>query len=399
MLDWYRRLMTSDTPTPAIIEVHTSDRDLFKRCRRRFAWASTLRNNLIRIGPEQPAFFLGTGFHFGLEDWWGYRRFPHPALAFAAYYDAHRADDLPDEADDLLILATDMLSYYVEEWLEEHPEPYETLWVDGKPQVEIEVAISLNDILLEAAKGHQKVWLIPLIDKYSIEYVTTFDRVVIDKHGRIFGLDYKTATSFDELNLQTNPQAGAYDWAMDLFYTPVGYKPEGIIWQQFKKAVPKPPEYVNIGKKNEGFSLDVRQSTTYRLYRRALIEHYGTVPEKYYSFLAILGDAQDENGDRFIRQDVLRRNQTQREVEQAKIVQEVLEMLDPGLPLYPNPTKDCGWDCAFKAPCLANDDGSDFEHILRTEYAQWAGYKDDWRSKVKYPDAASGEPTDTLTFT
>lgn len=379
-----------------VIEIHTSDRGVFKRCRRRFGWGSTLRQNLVRLGPDQKAFFLGTGFHFALEDYWGHRRFEHPALAFAAYYDAQKPSEMPDEAEEALELAVGMLEYYVEEWLDEHPEPFETLWVNGEPQVEVEVAISLNGLLEEGTwhdyrsqDGRRNGVIKELLKANSIEYVTTFDRVVIDHHERIFGLDYKTAAQFDELNLQTNPQAAAYNWSMDLFYSPHGYKPEGIVWQQHKKVLARPPERVYKGTKKEAFSFDLRQQTTYRLYKRALLEYYGTIPDKYLDMLATLGNAQDEYGDKFVRREVLRINDKQREAEQEKIVQEVLDMLDPDLPLYPNPTKDCSWDCPFKAPCLALDDGGDFEHLLNTEYTQWKGYKDDWRKRVKYPSAVS----------
>jgi hypothetical protein len=225
-----------------------------------------------------------------------------------------------------------------------------------------------------------------------VVYVTTYDRVVWEpKHEIILGLDYKTAAQFDELNLQTNPQAGAYDWSMALFYQPAGYEPGGIVWQQHKKVVPEPPRLVNGKGKDAGMvlSLDQRQQTTYRIYKRSLIEQYGhmsKVPEKYLGFLADLGNRQDDEGDHFIRRQVLRRNQVQREVEQTKIVAEVLEMLDPDLPLYPNPTKDCAWDCAFKSACLAMDDGSDYQYFL-DGFTPWAGYKDDWRARVKYPAA------------
>jgi hypothetical protein len=372
-----------------ILEVHTSDRQTYKRCRRKFGWGSTLRDNLVRIGPDHKAFFLGTGFHFALEDWFGYRRFEHPALAFAAYYDAQKTEDLPDEAEEVLELATGMLAYYVEDWLEDHPEEFETLVVDSVPQVEVEVAIDITGLLWDSAGHINHPWLQQTLGDGEVHYVTTFDRVVIDQHQRIMGLDYKTAAQFDELNLQTNPQAGAYDWAMDLFYTPVGYKPEGIIWQQHKKVVPEQPKVLIGGH----LSTDKRQSTTYRLYKRALREQFDSIPEKYNDILATLGEQQDYWGDRFVRRDLLRRNQTQREVEQGKIIAEVLEMLNPELALYPNPTKDCSWDCPFKAPCLAKDDGSDYEYILSSEYDQWAGYKDDWRSRVKYPEAI--EPTDS----
>jgi hypothetical protein len=372
---------------PQVIEIHTSDRQTFKRCRRKFGWSSTLRDNLIRIGPDHKAFFLGTGFHFALEDWFGYRRFAHPALAFAAYYDAQKAIDLPDEAEEALELATGMLSYYVEDWLEEHPDEYETLWVDGVPQVEVEVAINITDLLLEGAdhRGLPAVWLEHVLNRREVHYITTFDRVVIDRHARLFGLDYKTAAQFDELNLLTNPQAGAYDWSMDLFYTPVGYKPEGIIWQQHKKTVPELPKLVNAGKANEGLSLDIRQATTYRLYKKAVIAQHGTITDRYLGILADLGNAQGYEGDRFIRRETLRRNQKQREAEQEKIIQEVLEMLDPNLPLYPNMTKDCSWDCSYRDPCLVKDDGGDYQYILDHEYERWHGYKDAWRGRIKWP--------------
>jgi len=396
---------------PKIIELHTSDRGTYKRCRRKFGWGSTLRDNLVREGPDNKAFFIGTGFHFACEDYFGYRRFSHPALAFAAYYDAQKQDDLPDDAEASLDLVTGMLTYYVEDWLVEHPEEFETFVIDGRPQVEVEVAVDITELLLEEEERRGKntgtlSWNIrgvldvevrsPLsafLDGRRVHYIMTFDRVVIDQHERIWGVDYKTAAQFDELNLQTNPQAGAYDWGMDLFYTPAGYKPGGIIWQQHKKVVPVPPKLIYEGKPREGFSQDASQSTTYRLYKHALVERFGTIPEQYNGFLAMLGESQDFWGDRFIRRDYLRRNQVQREVEQSKIVAEALEMLDPGLVLYPNPTKDCSWDCPFKVPCLAMDDGSDYKFILEHEYAPVEGYKDDWRTRVKYPDAGIAHPT------
>lgn len=375
----------------APIEIHTSDRALWKRCRRKFEWGSTLTRNLIRIGPDHKAFFLGTGVHFALEDWWGYRRFAHPALAFAAYYDAQPREDLPDEHDAILELATGMLSYYVEDWLEEHPEPYETLWVaneDGVliPQVEVEIAVDLTPLLLEAVGAGG--FFDEITKGREVHYVITLDKAVIDKHERIFGLDYKTAASFDELNLLTNPQVGSYDWAASLFYAPTGYRFEGMYWQQFKKAFPVMPRLVNVGKRNEGLSTAVDQGTTYRLYVKALKEHYGRIPneERYLEMLAILGNAQGPEGDRYVRLEPLRRNQKQRENEQEKIVQETLEMLDNSLPMYPNPTRDCSYDCAFKDPCLQKDDGSDFEATLESEYVQWRGYKDPWRSKIKWPE-------------
>jgi hypothetical protein len=35
---------------------------------------------------------------------------------------------------------------------------------------------------------------------------------------------------------------------------------------------------------------------------------------------------------------------------------------------YPNPTPDCKWDCDFLAVCKQMDDGSNFEHTIRSFY-------------------------------
>jgi hypothetical protein len=396
-------MLAVEQPDPVILEIHTSDRGTFKRCRRKFGWGSTLRQNLVYAGPDKAAFFLGTGFHFAMEDFHGWQRFDHPAIAFAAYFDAQKNEDLPDNAEEMLDLAVGMLTYYVEDWLVEHPEKFTTLMINGVPQVEVEVAIDLTPLLFDWADYNGKrAWLEDILHRYNderggpvggmaeVHYVCTFDRVCQDRDGDIAPLDYKTAASFDVLNLQTNPQAGAYDWAADLFYTPVGYKPAGMLWQQHKKNFPKPPKLLKTKKKGEaepGFSMAFDQATTFKMYRDTLIGHYGKVPAKYKPILDHLAMRKDVNGDDFVRRELLIRNDHQREVEQDKILAEVLEMLDPGLPLYPNPTKDCSWDCPFKSPCLAIDDGSDYEFILRNEYAKWEGYKDDWRPRVKYPDA------------
>lgn len=378
-----------------VIEIHTSDRQTYKRCRRKFGWASTLRDNLVMLGPDRDNFFIGTGFHFALEDWWGYRRWERPELAFAAYYDAHKPSELPEDAEGDLELVTGMLGYYIDEWLPQYPEPYKTLWVDGKPQVEIEVAIELNDLIEEELNERNRESLVsPRFNGYMLDflqdneilYVTTYDRVVIDRHERILGKDYKTAKEFDELNLQTNPQSAAYNWSMDLYYTRLGYTVDGIVWQQHRKRVPDMPRLVGVGTAKEGFSQDKRQMTTYQLYKRALKEHYGTIPEAYLGFLAELGNRQDERGDAFVRRETLRLNEDMRRAEERKIVQEVLEMLDPDLPLYPNPTIQCSYDCPFKAPCIALDDGSDYQHLLDSEYTPWQGYKDDWRKRLKLPE-------------
>jgi hypothetical protein len=64
---------------------------------------------------------------------------------------------------------------------------------------------------------------------------------------------------------------------------------------------------------------------------------------------------------------------------------EVHEMLDPDIPIYPNPTRDCGWDCNYRDVSAMMDDGSDWEWMLQTEFKPFIGYDDSWRKRVEWP--------------
>jgi hypothetical protein len=63
-------------------------------------------------------------------------------------------------------------------------------------------------------------------------------------------------------------------------------------------------------------------------------------------------------------------------------------MLNSDLYLYPNPTRDCIWDCPLRHVCLAIDDGrnSEVALILDNEYEarprQEDGQKEEWRMKI-----------------
>lgn len=332
--------------------------------------------NLVPIGTDSSAPWLGSGFHFAMEDFHGHKRFPTASAALEAYVAAQKAGELPGDWRELRELGLGMVEYYTDDWIKRHRLGFETLWVDGVPQVEVAVRIDLTSLLPPA--------LIRRL-KRDVHYVTTYDRVVVDEEGHLWVLDYKTAKAMDILNLATNPQSGSYDWSAAIFYGALDIPVEGVIWQQHLKAIPHPPALVAVGKKNEHFSTAKDQYTTWNLYRQTLLDHYGHVPQDYVEFLNMLAEGEQELSDRFIRIDKLRRNDYQREAEQEHIVAEVTEMLSAELPLYPNFTRDCSWDCPFRAPCLAMDDGSDAEYLLANEYEQWQGYKDDWRERIKYP--------------
>lgn len=356
--------------TGKVYTVSTSDRVTFKRCRRKWDFGSRNRQSLaLTTGEVVTPLWLGTGFHFALEDHYGYNLFGNPMDSWRAYVDSHRRSELPDDHKEAGELAVGMLTYFYEDWLPQHGEPFPTLWIDGVPQVEVNVRIPLD---------------IPPPPGYiSVEYSTTFDRLALDPLGRVVVVDYKTAArAYEAGRLELDPQVSSYFWAARLIY---GDQVEGAVWHIFLKAVPDAPEVL----KNGELSKNKQQHTTAAIYRKTLMEYFGKVPPGYADILNHFAAQENEYGDKFITRESIYRNLTFGENEERKIFSEIHDMIDPGLSLYPNPTRDCSWDCNYKAPCLSMDDGSDFEYMLETEYEKWEGegYKsNNWRDRLKYPE-------------
>lgn len=339
-------------------DVHTSDRILFKRCRRKWDFQSPLRQNLSPIDGNSIHLWFGSGCHFALEDCHGYNTYKDPRRAFRAYYDATRRHH-PEGAEEHLILAYRMFEHYIR-WGRRRKE-FRTFWQNGIPQVEVN-------------------WKIPLWN--DLYYEGTFDRIVVDAYERYWILDYKTAQRFDTSKLDTDPQVNAYCWAFERLY---GQPPEGMVYVQLKKAAPNLPIQLQDG----SLSVNKSQATTYDLFRAAaltLSPDPDNWPEKYHTFLAYMAEQDTPEGDAFIRRDMLRRNAAVVGTEWMKIQAEVTDMTNPNLPLYPNPTRDCVWDCSFKPVCLAMDDGSDWEYLLKENY-QRREVIGSWRSNLPTPES------------
>lgn len=393
------------------LEIHTSDRLLYRRCRRKWDWSSRIRQNLMLDGAaSNPALWLGSGVHFGLEDFHGWNRFGDPRDALYAYHKAWKKSELPADDDIWLELGIGMLEHYVERWLPQHGHIGQTLWIDGEPQVEVTVQVPLGmwiwlnfpgelpdkrlnpELLMQGTIVYSEEPPDDRPEWTEVVYDMTFDRVLLDRHDRIIVEDYKTAKQeFETARLELDSQVGSYLWGGTLLY---GRAVEGACWTQFIKATPQPLRWL---KTRNRFSTDKSQKTTVSLARAQLIEHYGKgqIPDLYTDFLNDLAALETPEGDRFIKRSVIYRNEYNAQAEEAKIHAEVGEMLraflpvgHPNrLPIYNNPTRDCEWDCPFRAPCIATDDGSDAESMLEEDYVQWEGIKDDWRDRIVWPKA------------
>jgi hypothetical protein len=344
--------------------IHTSDRIGFKRCRRKWAFQSPLRGHLTRKEGSKSALWFGTGFHYALEDFHGYNNFhSNPQAAFVAYSKAFRQEHLPHDFESLVDLGLGMIDHYIS-WLKRR-EQYQTYWVDGVPQVEVRFSVPIPELSEYAGE--------------PVHYHGTFDRVVEDEEGRLWILDYKTAAQIDTGKLETDPQVTSYLWAGEHLYDrPI----EGVIYMQFVKSFPVYPKMTK-----KGVSFDKRQKTNHALYEEVLELEYGSIqksPAGCIEMLNLLLDQEDIDSDRYIRRDLVRRNHEFRTMEGDKIVAEGYDMLNPNLAIYPNPTRDCSWDCDFRTVCLAMDDGSDWEQMLIDGYEE-KGEEIEWRHRIKLP--------------
>lgn len=353
-------------PTP-YLQIRTSDRSAYKRCRRKWDIYSPIRQNLEYNGVAN-ALWWGSGVHFALEDYHGYKKFPDIPAALDAYAAAFPDDERPMEWQDILDQAKAMMDYYVQ-WLKPRNE-YKTLVLKGIPQVEVQFELLLP---ITNSRGGSE----------QITYHGTLDRVVceINNPDRWWIEDYKTAAAIDIAKLETDGQITAYLWGAEQHYQ---HHIEGVLYTQISKS---PPEYPRMLTKG-GISTDKRQRTTHSLYRSALLELHpdGKFPNQYIEFLNDLAGQETMEGTKFIRWDKVTRNEMAKTNFFYNMLPEATEMIDPLTPIYPNPTRDCAWDCSARSICLAMDDGGDASSMLADEFKLRTEGKDPWRKRIKWPN-------------
>lgn len=355
-----------------IAVIRTSDRILFKRCRRRWGWQSHLRGNLGSREGQSPL-WLGSGFHFALEDFHSSNVYGHPAKALAAYVDATRRTDevgLPGTWREDALLGMGMLHYYADSWLSNR-DSLETYIFNGVPQVEVNfrVELPINGRLLRHFGYDGAV------------YSGTLDRVIIDGYGNLWIVEYKTAKQIQTLHLANDSQVSSYCWAgQHLYDRPV----IGVIYQQHRKELPRDPKILATGK----LSTDKSQLITFQSMRSSIKKMYGDItraPIAYIDLLNSLALNESVMGDKFVMRTKVERNAEQREAEGVKILMEAEEMLNPNLPLYPNPDRTCQFMCPYNGACVSLDDGGDYAYELELLFRDRDPNYDHWRKNLKAP--------------
>ncbi len=352
-----------------VVAIHTSDRKMFKDCRRKWDLASRMRRNLT---PKKvnDKLWLGTGFHYALEHYYGSWNVPHnrihPVDAFKEWAEKE-AKKIRKENQDLWDEQEEMLRQQIELGIGmlEH---YYSYWNDRDKEYFVEV--------IETEREFEVPILTPQGYKAHAVYRGKYDGVVKDKDGFYWILEHKTASNISTDHLPLDEQVVSYIWAAQQMY---GFEFEGVIYNIALKKVPSKPQELKSG----GLSKNKNIKTTYEVYKNALIEHYGSkenVPWEDYR--DILDELKKRGNEFFWRKRLIKSQQEIQEIGE-RIYQEYRDMCDPNLRIYPRPSRDCMWKCDFREVCIAMNQGADYQYMLETMYEEndWsegANEEDEW---------------------
>lgn len=404
-----------------IIPIHSSDVASYKQCRRRWDWSSPTRNNLRRkveiYGVNFPLWF-GTGIHFALERFYDPMLSHDPVESFKTWFQYQWEGGLVDESwlehtydvsprivegtfkvldtfDGKKATHKTVNRLYQIRGLQElipdpYPEEFEAHYELGIGMMEFykSYAKRVDDFVVVAAES---VYSIPLgfevkdIREDSPNYGKKLEVHARGKRDAItfypetgkYGLiDHKTAARIDEsyfAKLDKDEQCSNYLWATMqealLYDLPwQGKVVDRIIYNAIRKSFPKPPTplkngYPSLNKANEG--------TTAELFMEYIRDndlefwfHEDEKAQAYYNYLVQQGDSL------FVQRDVVTRNKYEVEAT-GKHLRMIAEEMTSDPAIYPNPTGNFGCiHCAFRSPCIAADDGSDWMGMLADSYEE-----------------------------
>jgi hypothetical protein len=199
-----------------------------------------------------------------------------------------------------------------------------------------------------------------------------------EETGKYAIMDHKTAAKVDEdyfTKLDTDPQCSTYIWASireaemhDLPYKEI----DSVLYNVLRKTYPKPPTPLKNGTPSVNRT---EEGTTAELFE-AFVRDGGLVEwfenndkaQGYYSWLLEMGDAN------FIQREVTYRNKAMIYNTGQNIKAIAKEMLNPKLAIYPHYSGDFMCTrCAFRAPCIAKEDGSDVDFLIDNGYERNRG--------------------------
>jgi hypothetical protein len=330
-------------------DLRPSDRLWFKRCRRSWDFGSRLRRNLE---PAEPRYALdldravrdGLAVYYFPGMWEWDRKVVLP-LAFAAFEKTlrrQREDHRLTAAGDAewhrgLSAGQQLLEQYLA-WA-----PAADRFWPVRVETDFDVQIpdpTVADTDLVAPDGR------------VVRYGGRVDLLVVDEHDAYWMVRHRLVDDFTPTDLLLlDDELVAACWAWELFY--LGMRISGTIHNELRLGgtPPDPAEPVRRPRPSHAFARARAQHR--RMYAQ---------PEEVPTEVVV-----EEGGEMFRRTRVPRSRAALDDLGR-RLATEALEMLAHDVPVYPTPTPEHCAACAFRAPCIDLNEGTDAGAILEATY-------------------------------
>jgi hypothetical protein len=312
------------------------ERALFKRCRRAWDLGARERQNYEPIKPMQ-VFDFDEAIHDALDVYyfpgmWDWGRAIVRPLAMEAFCKSMRRQRAryAEHAD---------LSEAQEQEWNEHVDLGKTMleryftWAQEADRfTPVQVAAQF-DVAIPDPQRPDDGLVTP--EGRGISYRARIDMVVMDEHELYWLVEHRIAgSSWDEIDrLLLDEQSLSRSWSWELGFLATI---EGTIHNELRKDVPD-------GHAAPADAIDVQ----------VLQGPSGLIKQQ---------------SNAFFRRTQIPRSKTEFEHHRMQAALEVLDMTDPAVRLYPNPSRENCSSCAYQPPCMAMNYGHDASAILESSY-------------------------------
>jgi hypothetical protein len=204
-----------------------------------------------------------------------------------------------------------------------------------------------------------------------VVYAGRMDALGQDNYEDYWVIDWKTARALSTTDefLYLDDQVGSYVWACRQLGLPV----RGFIYHEMRKGYPQPPQKNKVQRLGCWFSKNKQQETSYEMYLETVKAEDTEAYEKGL-YDDMLNWLKDEGAKLYYQRFQIHKSDYELDQIGKNIGWEALDMIDPGLRVYPSPGRFSCTTCAFRQPCLGVNQGEDYTYTLKTLFEQREHY-------------------------
>lgn len=337
------------------VDIHTSDKVAFKKCRRKFLFSNRRHLNL-QPKTSNPNLGFGTAIHAGLESYYSGEDQERVIKDFVASLYSFNLDDA--KLYELEQLGIGMLKNFADY---ASADTSEVIAVE----YDFSVPIKVSDREYFERNAHIDFSIHKdgtlLFDNKRVHYDGTVDLLIKNPKGEYWIIDHKTAGKIydDKFSLNTNEQITAYIWAL----RQLGYDIKGFIYQELLKKAPETIRPLKRLYKGRRFSTSMSNTVILDHYILTLLDA-GEDIELYSDYIQFL----KQNPNPFFKRTHVTRTESELKMFEHILTYEVIDMLSPETVMYPTPDYfGCNF-CDFQDPCIAMNQTEDWQYILENAY-------------------------------